>query len=399
MKNRVTEATVKQHYFSILYREMTLIFREKALFFALFCYPLLVVIFYTALLSQGTILQMPVSVVDMDRSVASRALIQDLAAKPEILISARDTSLYDAKQRLLSQDVYGIVYIPNDFEKLMLVNESPQVAAFYNNQYMSVGSVLQNGFTVALTSVLSKYQTNTVLKEGIARPIAAQQLSPIQLEVHTVFNPTLNYNYTLNNGVVSTLLQIIIMMVMVFTFARDKYKSGGIAVPLAMANGSYFRYLINKMIPYLLWFVVAHMVLDAILILFYDMPVRGSLTILYIGTALFVATAQLWAAILTFWLPEKVLNYGAASSFSSPAFGFIGLYFPRIAMSWYALAWGAVLPITWYVEIRLDQTIRGHELPYNLVPLIWLVLIGLVSYPFVVGRMYMLKKKKGKKNV
>lgn len=398
MKNRVTEATVKQHYFSILYREMTLIFREKGLFFALFCYPLLVVIFYTALLSQGTILQMPVSVVDMDRSVASRALIQDLAAKPEILIAARDTSLYDAKQRLVSQDVYGIVYIPSDFEKLMLVNESPQVAAFYNNQYMSVGSVLQNGFTVALTAVLGKYQTETVLKQGIARPIAAQQLSPIRLETHTVFNPTLNYNYTLNNGVVSTLLQIIIMMVMVFTFARDKYKSGGIAVPLAMANGSYLRYLINKMIPYLLWFVVAHMVLDAILILFYDMPVRGSLTILYIGTALFVATAQLWAAILTFWLPEKVLNYGAASSFSSPAFGFIGLYFPRIAMSWYALAWGAVLPITWYVEIRLDQTIRGHELPYNLVPLLWLVLIGVVSYPIVVGRMYMLKKK-GKRNV
>ena len=190
MKNRVTEATVKQHYFSILYREMTLIFREKGLFFALFCYPLLVVIFYTVLLSQGTILQMPVSVVDMDRSVASRALIQDLAAKPEILIAARDTSLYDAKQRLVSQDVYGIVYIPSDFEKLMLVNESPQVAAFYNNQYMSVGSVLQNGFTVALTAVLGKYQTETVLKQGIARPIAAQQLSPIRLETHTVFNPT-----------------------------------------------------------------------------------------------------------------------------------------------------------------------------------------------------------------
>lgn len=62
-------------------------------------------------------------------------------------------------------------------------------------------------------------------------------------------------------------------------------------------------------------------------------------------------------------------------------------------MSWYALAWGAILPITWYVEVRLDQTIRGHQLPYNLEPLIWMVLIGLVTYPLVVGRMYMLKKK------
>lgn len=392
MSNRVTETAVKKHYFSLLFREMSVLRREKSLFFALFCYPLLVVIFYSVLLSQGTIQQAPISIVDLDRSVASRALIQDIAATPEINIAKRDNSLHDAKQSMLSGEVYGIILIPNDYEKHLLGNLSPEVTAFYNNQYMSVGSALQRGFTQTLLAKVSSYQADTMLAQGYARAIAKEQLSPIKLETHTVFNPTLNYNYTLTNGIVPTLLQILIMMTMVFTVVRDKYKSGGIAVPLAMANGSYFRYLINKILPYFLWFMVVHITLDAVLVLFYDLPIRGSLIILYAGTALFIITAQLWAMIFALWMPKKVLNYGAASSFSSPAFGFVGLFFPRIAMAWYAIAWGAVLPITWYVEIRLDQTIRGHELPYNLKPLLWLVLIGLVTYVFVVLRMYLLKK-------
>lgn len=392
MKQRVTQSTVKQHFFSLLFREIRVIFRAKPLAFALFCYPLLVVLFFTYLFQQGVIEQAPITVVDMDRSVASRAVIQKMAAKPEILIARRDNSLFDAKQALLSGEVYGILFIPNDFEKNLLGNNSPEITAFYNQQYMSVGSTLNKGFTQTLAAIIGEYQTETMLKQGVARKIAEEQLSPIKLETHPVFNPTLNYVYTLVNGVVPTLLQILIMMTMVYTIARDKYKAGGIAVPLAMANGSFIRYIINKSLPYLLWFLIAHLILDAVLILFFDLPVRGSLTILYIGTILFIFTAQLWAIFFTLWLPQKVLNYGAASSFSSPAFGFVGLFFPRIAMSWYAIAWGAVLPITWYSEVRQDQTLRGHELPYNLEPLLWMVIIGIVIYLLVALRMHLLKK-------
>src|SRR5699024_397671 len=323
MNHRVTLDQIKAHYFSLLFREVRLLLRDKTLFFALFCYPLLVVIFYSALLSQGSIQQVPISIVDLDRTVASRALIQNIAATPEIMIEKRDNSLHDAKQSMLSGDVYGILLIPNDFEKQLLGNLSPEVTAFYNNQYMSLGSALQSGFVKTLTSVVADYQTETMLSQGYARAIAKEQLAPLKLETHTVFNPTLNYNYTLTNGIVPTLLQILIMMTMFYTITRDKDKSGGIAVPIAMANGSSVRYLVNKILPYLLWFLVVHMILDAVLILFFDLPVRGSLTILYVGTALFIVSAQLWAMIFALWLPKKVLNYGAASSFSSPAFGFI----------------------------------------------------------------------------
>lgn len=391
MSNRATKA-VSARYFALLVRELRFIFRDKVLFFALFCYPLVIVFFFTSLLSQGTIQEVPISIVDLDRSVASRSLTQDIEAAPALSIKRRDISLYDAKQAMLSGDIYGIVLIPNEFEKKLLGSLSPEVAAFYNNQYMSLGSSLQRGFGETLMAVISQYQTETMMAQGFARAIAAEQLSPLKVEVHSIFNPTLNYNYTLTNGIVPTLLQILIMMTMVFSMTRDKYKSGGIAVPIAMANGSFVRYLVNKIMPYLVWFLVAHVLLDTVLVIFYDLPIRGSLFVLYLGTALFIVVAQLWAIFFALWLPKKVLNYGAASSFSSPAFGFVGLFFPRIAMSWFAYAWGALLPVTWFVEIRLDQTIRGHEFPYNLEPHLWLAILGIVMFLLVIIRMQMLSK-------
>ena len=93
MKSRVTKSAVKSHYFSLLFREMRLLIRAKPLFFAVFCYPLIVILFFTSLLHQGVIEQLPVTVVDMDKTVASRALIHDMSAAPEVLISRQDYSL------------------------------------------------------------------------------------------------------------------------------------------------------------------------------------------------------------------------------------------------------------------------------------------------------------------
>ena len=43
----------------------------------------------------------------------------------------------------------------------------------------------------------------------------------------------------------------------------------------------------------------------------------------------------------------------------SPAFGFAGVGFPVLAMNGFARAWGAMLPLRWYIQILFDQAARG----------------------------------------
>ena len=55
--------------------------------------------------------------------------------------------------------------------------------------------------------------------------------------------------------------------------------------------------------------------------------------------------------------------------------GFMGLGFPREAMSWVAQGWSALIPGTWYVQLRIDQSLRGTPVEISVWPMLWLALI------------------------
>ncbi len=58
-----------------------------------------------------------------------------------------------------------------------------------------------------------------------------------------------------------------------------------------------------------------------------------------------------------------------ATLMTAPAFGFMGIGFPRIAMNWFAYAYGGLLPGTWYLTARIDQTVRGTPLELSWRPI------------------------------
>jgi ABC-2 type transport system permease protein len=41
-------------------------------------------------------------------------------------------------------------------------------------------------------------------------------------------------------------------------------------------------------------------------------------------------------------------------------------------MSTFSQAWGAIIPLTPYLELRTDQTLRGAPLEYSLPTMLWL---------------------------
>jgi ABC-2 type transport system permease protein len=63
---------------------------------------------------------------------------------------------------------------------------------------------------------------------------------------------------------------------------------------------------------------------------------------------------------------------------TAPAFGFMGIGFPRFGMSAFAYGYGALLPGTWYLTARIDQTVRGTPLDLSWKPV-------LILSAFVIG--------------
>jgi len=62
----------------------------------------------------------------------------------------------------------------------------------------------------------------------------------------------------------------------------------------------------------------------------------------------------------------------------APSFGYMGIGFPRLAMNDFSYWWGELIPGTWYLTARIDQTIRGTPVDLSLKPLMVLGIFVLV---------------------
>ncbi|WP_018122878.1 ABC transporter permease [Wohlfahrtiimonas chitiniclastica] len=396
MKTPITKTQAQNSFFFGFWREWKIIGRSKPLFASVFLYPLIVIFGMMYMFNAEVINRVPITVVDLDNTSTSRSLIQHVSASPSISVAMRNDNLSDAKTALLKGDIFGILLIPNDFEKRMLGNLQPEITGFSNLQYMALGNVLKVGFTQAFGSSLMTMQAERLTTQGVTAQLAMKELSPVAADMHPVFNPTLNYVYTLVNGIVPTILQIIVMLSIAYTTVQDKYGQLGVLGILRMNNNSVFQFVVNKIAPYTLVFLMSLFTLDIGLMFFFELPLRGSLLWEMLASFTFITSASLCAIVLTLWLPQRSLNYGSVSIFASPAFGFTGLFYPRMSMDLFAQIWGAILPITWYIEARLDQTLRDAGLLTSLKSIIAMMLIGIVAYGLIVLRVALLKKAEAK---
>lgn len=390
------QPTIKQNrarFFFGFWREIRIISRSKPLLASIFLYPLIIIFGLFYLFAGEVINEVPVSIVDLDKTSASREFIQGISASPSINVADRSNTLADATDRLLSGDVFGIILVPNDFEQNMLGGQTPEVTAFSNMQYMSMGLTLNSAFSLAFASHLSNLQLEKMETQGLDAQQALRQMTPISTDLHPVFNPTLNYVYTLVNGIVPTVLQVIIMLSVAYTVVQDKYSPRGIVGNLKRTDGSLFRYLVGKILPYVMVFIASLCIFDIGLVVFFDIPFNGSFWLEMISSIVFIISAALCAIVLSLWLPEKSLNYGSVSIFASPAFGFMGLFYPRISMDMAAQVWGSILPITWYMEARLDQTLRDAGLWVSMKSIIIMIMIGIVAYCLIIARVMMMKRE------
>src|SRR5712691_5955208 len=67
-------------------------------------------------------------------------------------------------------------------------------------------------------------------------------------------------------------------------------------------------------------------------------------------------------ALLQLLVRDLATGLGLTGIVVSPAFGYVGVGFPVLGMNAFASAWGALLPLRWYMAVLLGQAARGLPL-------------------------------------
>ena len=341
-------------------REVWRIFTDGEYRAVLVWLPLSVILFFAVFFSQEVVGSLPVAVVDEDNSHLSRRLVSMLYATHETAIVEEVADMAEARSKLLAGDVVGVVEIPDGFAKQVL-SGVPAVVVYYDSgTNISTASLSAKGVQTAVTSFGVGVALQRAEIAGAMPDEAMAQVMPIGFTTYGLFNPWLNYAYYVAPCFLVMILVIASMLSTIYAVGSE-LRYGSSVEWLRSANASLVGALMGKLAPITLAMWLLSVVAGALIFGLFGAPMQGSWVVLVVGTLTLVVAYQAVALFVVTLTASLRLSLSLGGGYSVLAFTFSGVTFPTIAMISWVQPFTMLFPYTYYMELYIDQAVRGVE--------------------------------------
>jgi ABC-2 type transport system permease protein len=368
----------------VFWREFGWLRRRPFLFALATIVPLAQMAFLAAIFSAGLATRLPIGVLDLDGSDLSRTIIRMVDATPDTAVAVRIGDLAEGRALILSGKIHGLLMLPLNLQRDVFAGRRPEVVFFYNTQTLTTGNLTVRGVNAAVPTAAAGIRLSLRSAQGEPLDIAEADLQPIPVQTHPLFNPTLNYIFFLLTALIPSILQVIMVTTSSYSVGLDVETQHRLRV-LRLLGGGLWSAMLGKILPYTILFMLVLGLSDTLLFVVFELPLRGNPWLLIAAGLLFVLSCQLLGALLALLLRPMLSAVSIGTLVTAPAFGFMGIGFPRLGMNAFAYGWGDLLPGTWYLTARIDQTVRGTPVDLSLKPLLVLLaftvgLAGLIAW-------------------
>ncbi len=345
--------------------------------------PLFGFLFFLSLMSSGLPDKLPVAVVDLDCSQASRNFIQQLASQQSVNVVYELNSFTEAREAMQRNEVYGFLVVPSRFEQLALSGKQPEISFYTNNAYFIPGSLLYKSFKTMSVLASGAVVQQVLLSAGAQQHSIMPLLQPITIDMHPLGNPWLNYSIYLNNSFLPAILQLMVLLVTVYSIGIE-IKHGSSCVWMRTAKDSITIAMTGKLLPQTLIFVAVGLLAQSLLYGYLHFPLNCPVWHMIFAMVLLVVSAQGLAVILLSFAPSLRIGFSAASVIGILSFSLGGFSFPVPAMYAPFRMLSNLLPVRHYFLIYVSQALNGYPLYYcrwHYIALICFAVASIVLLP------------------
>jgi ABC-2 type transport system permease protein len=376
----------KPGFLMVARRECRWLFHDRVALLLIFGVPLFAFVVLTTVFSRPVIRGLGVTVVDEDRSDASHALVEYVAASPSLKIVDRSGTLSTAVQDIRSGKSISAIYIPPDFERDLKAQRRPQVVGFYNQQFLTAAGIASSGLSDVLSAAAS-----AAAPANRAAP-APTSVGTLAGETIALVNPQKNYAQFLLRALLPMIIHVVITLAAGYSVGSE-FRRRDARAWLESAGGDPVAALAGKLAPlfgiFFLIMLVEPLFLEGVL----DVPFKGDLPLMVAAGSLLIIAYLSLGALLQLLARELATGLGLAGLFVSPAFGYAGVGFPTIGMNAFAQVWSAILPLRWYMAVLLGQAARGLPVSDSALPFAALAGLTVLYASLALLRMSSLKRK------
>ena len=349
----------------VMVREWTRFRKRPIYILTTLVFPLLSFLLLWGIFARGVPRDLPVAVCDGDQTQISRQLVRMLDATAAIRVTERVRDPEQGRKMILSGRVYALVIIPKDLQADLLEAAAAPVVTLYNNQLLLPGSLISSAARSAIGTLSAGLALKIRQKQGENTRAAMVHLQPVAVDARPLFNPNLNYLYFLLQTLLPAMLQIFVMLAATYA-AGSELREGSADDWMAAAGGSVVKAVVGKQAPYTIIFMAVFLCMNIFLYGIAGVPFMGNGILIVLSGLLFILAYQSLAIVTVAVYVNLRLALSSTIVFTAPAFAFTGITFPVFAMPLPARIWANALPLKHYLDIVVDQSLRGTPLAYSL---------------------------------
>lgn len=379
--------------FSVFLRELKRLATRPIYWLNIVLGPVFCALFFTTMMKTGLPQDMPIGLVDADRTATTRALARNLDAFPNSAVTASYASVTEARKAMQRGDIYAFYYIPRGTTRALQSQQSPAVSFYMNGQYFVAASLTYKDMRM-MSELFAGAASRTALRaRGASDGQLTPYLQPIVIDSHPIHNPSLNYSVYLSNIIVPGLLGLFILFVTVFSIGTEiKEDTSDDLLICASRSGSWsrthtaFKALFGKLLAQTLPFLL---VAWALMLYFYgylQFPCYCGLPTMILVATVFVLACQGLGVLMICALPTPRMGLSFASLWGVLSFSICGMSFPVMAMPAWIQGLAVLFPLRHYYILYVNCALDGYPL-VNAWPYL-LALVGFALLPFLFVRRF-----------
>lgn len=352
--NRRVRAVVRKEFRELRKDPITL-------WIAIFVPVLLLVVFAYAI--RLDVSDVPLAVVDLDRSAASAGLVESIVNTGHFRVVEQTATERGLRHLLDDGSVRIGIVIPPGFGRALASGDTARVQTLIDGSYPATAAIVRNELD-AVTATFAWKTLNAAAAGSLQKPVT--------IEPRVWYNPALRSETFVVPGLFAVILMAFPPLLTVLAIVREK-ETGSIR-QLQISPLRDWEFITGKLTAYSL---VAFTELTLVMGLgtwWFHVPFRGSLGLLLVSSILYVTcTVSIGLLVSTLTRSQVVAMLLALIITVMPSFLFSGFMFPISSMARPVQWYSHLFPARYFVDVSRGIFLKGvgvQELAAQLLVLV-----------------------------
>lgn len=345
-------------------------------------------IFYLTFLKEGVPSDVPIAVVDLDRTGTSREFVRQLDATQLGKVVPYD-DFSEARRDLQGGRVTSVCVIPEGFNRDIQSQRQPEMSFYINGLYFLGGSLAWKDLLTMVNLTSGAVQREVLRMQGVPESSIMGLLRPVDIDVHQIGNATMNYGAYLANMMIPGMLQMVVVILLIYSLGTElKYGTGRHL--MSAVEGDITAALAGKFALYTALFTLIGWTIEVILYKWAHFPLAGRLGDMLLACLMLVLASEAVAVLIIGCVPVCRFALSIGALYSVLGLSLTGFTLPVEAMPAGLRGLTMMYPLRYYYEIYVQAGIFGS--PFGQWYMYVVALLIFCFLPFLVmkrlGRAY-----------